>query len=167
VNALRRIDALVAAGERILMVVLFAALVSILVFTIAGRNLFHYSRQELLELSPVLVLWLSLVGGSLALRDGRHIRLEVLLRYAPPRVRMWAAGIVNAFGAIVMAVLFLASFSFVRNEIAIFGSWGWLSIIFPLFFSVCSFRFALLVLEAVLAKKRPPGNPTAPEADGP
>jgi C4-dicarboxylate transporter DctQ subunit len=166
VNALRRIDALLAAGERILVVALFAALVSIIVFTIAGRNLFHYSRPELLELSPVFVLWLALAGGSLALRDGRHIRLEVLLRYAPPKGRRWAAGIVNAFGAVVMTVLFLASFSFVRNDVAIFGSRGWLSVIFPIFFSVCSFRFVLQMLEAVLAEKQPPGSRTAPETNG-
>jgi TRAP-type C4-dicarboxylate transport system permease small subunit len=166
VNTLRRIDDLLAAGERILVVVLFTALVAILVFTIAGRNLLQYSRQELLELIPVLVLWIALLGGSLALRHGRHIRLEVLLRYASPPTKRWAAVVVNAFGAVLMSVLLLAAVSFVRNEVAIFGSWGWLSVIFPIFFSICSYRFAFQMMEALADAKRPPGAPAPTEMEG-
>jgi hypothetical protein len=42
-----------------------------------------------------------------------------------------------------MGGLLVASVFFTYNEIAIFGRSGWLTAIFPLFFALTAFRFAL------------------------
>ena len=144
---LRRIDDGLAACEKGLVVGMFAALVLILVFNIVTRNILQVSFQRLLEIAPALVLWLSLIGATLGLKYQRHIRLELMLRFCPPAARRWAGSITGLFGAAVMGLLCRASFGFVRNEIGIFGAWGWLSVIFPLFFALSCFRYVTLAVD--------------------
>lgn len=143
---LEKLDALVATVEKGLVVCLFLALAALIVFNIVSRNLFHLSFQRLLEIPPVLVLWLALLGSSLALRTQGHIRLELVVRHLPPALQRLAAAATGIFGVAVTGTLFWASFAFVRNEVAIFGAWGWLGTIFPLFFAVSCFRFLHLAL---------------------
>ena len=119
----------------------FALLVFFIVFSILSRNIFHLPSHQIVEAGPSLVLWLALLGASLAMKRQRHVRLELVLRHCSRRIRRWAAVAVNLFGALVMGILLAASFEFVNNEIAMFGSWGRLSIIFPFFFSVGAFRY--------------------------
>jgi len=138
-----KIDDVLAHVERWAVCLLFFGLTAITFGTIVARNLFAASSQQLLELAPAGVLWIALVGASLALRQGRHIRLELLLRYAPERLRRWARAAASVFGAVVMGVLLAASFGFVENEVAIFGARGWIAGVFPFFFAVAAFRFLL------------------------
>ena len=138
-----RIDAALAAVERFSVAVLFTGLVLMTFGNIVLRNLFGISSQTMLEMAPAGVLWIALVGASLALRQGRHIRLEIVLRFVSGPVRTAARIATALFGAVVMGILFLASFSFVENEVAIFGSRGWIGVIFPFFFAVSSFRYLL------------------------
>ena len=108
----------------------------LILFNIVSRNLSHLSFQKILEIAPTFVLWLALLGASLALKSRRHIRLELLLRFCPFSVRQAAGIATGLFGMAVMGILFYASLGFVANEIAIFGPWGWLSTIFPTILSV-------------------------------
>jgi len=144
---LLKIDDVLAQVERWAVCLLFFGLTVITFGTIVARNLFAASSQQLLELAPAGVLWIALVGASLALRQGRHIRLELLLRYAPERFRRWARAAASVFGAVVMGVLLAASFGFVENEVAIFGARGWIAGVFPFFFAVAAFRFLLGVFQ--------------------
>ena len=140
---LQQIDDGLALVERVAVCLLFLGLTLITFGLIVARNLFASSSQQLLELAPAGVLWIALLGASLALRQGRHIRLEVLLRFAPERVRRWAGAAASLFGAVIMGVLLAASFGFVENEVAIFGTRGWIAAIFPFFFIVAVFRYLL------------------------
>lgn len=142
-KVLLRIDHILARCEKAAVCALFFALALATFGTIVARNLLGVSSQQVLELIPAGVLWISLVGASLALRQGRHIRLELLLRFAPQRFRVPARAAASAFGASVMAVLLAASFGFVENEVAIFGARGWIASVFPFFFAVAAFRFLL------------------------
>jgi TRAP-type C4-dicarboxylate transport system permease small subunit len=138
---LKKIDRLLSKVEKGLVVALFATLVLALAFNIVSRNLFDRSFQKVLELAPALVVWLALLGSTLALKENRHIRLEILLRFCPATFQKGARVAVNLFGMAVMGLLLYASADFVRNEVEIFGPWGWLSVIFPIFFAVALFRF--------------------------
>ena len=138
---LRRIDDIIARVEKALVVVLFSGLIFSIAFNILTRNVFQVSYQKMLELSPALVLWLALLGATLALKSGQHIKLEILLRFCPPGFQRAARIAANIFGAAVMGILLWASVEFVRNEISIFGSRGWLAVIFPFFFSLGLFRY--------------------------
>jgi len=138
---LNKIDDLLAFLEKSLAVSLFALLVLTIFFNIIFRNIFQISFHTLLEIAPTLVVWLALLGATLGLRSHRHIKLELLLRFCSRKVRRMAGMAAGAFGTVIMGILFFASLEFVTNEVAIFGSRGWLSLIFPVFFSLACFRY--------------------------
>jgi TRAP-type C4-dicarboxylate transport system permease small subunit len=138
---IQRLDDALALIEKSVIVICFSLLVVFIVFKILSRNLFHLPSHQIFEAGPNLVLWISLLGASLALKQHRHIRLELVLRFCSMRIRRLAGMAVGLFGAVVMGILLVTSLEFVSNEIAMFGLWGRLSIIFPVFFSVAAFRF--------------------------
>lgn len=141
INFIKRLDDALARIEKWMIMLCFSLLVFFIVFNILSRNMFHLPSHRIFEAGPHLVLWIALLGASLALKQQRHIRLEVVLRYCSDRLRQLAAVAVGLFGALVMGVLLFTSMVFVRNEIAMFGSWGRLSFIFPIFFSMALFRY--------------------------
>lgn len=140
---LAKIDDTLESAEKALVVGLFSVLVVMIAANIVARNLFGVSYQKILEISPGIVLWLALAGASLGLKKQRHIKLEILLRYAGGRTRRLARLLGGLFGAIVMATLFAASLTFVKNEMAIFGLRGASALVFPLFFALSFLRCLL------------------------
>ena len=74
-------------------------------FNILSRNLFNYASQQVLETLPVLVLWLALIGSTLALKKQRHIKIELLLRFCSRRIRYMAHIATGLFGMVVMGIL--------------------------------------------------------------
>ena len=145
-KTLQRLDDALARIEKSVIILCFSLLVFFIVFNILSRNIFHLPSHKIFEAGPNLVLWLALLGASLALKQQRHIRMELVLRYCGNRTRLWAAVAVNLFGALVMGILLVTSVEFVKNEMAMFGAWGWLSVIFPIFFSLTAFRYLIGLL---------------------
>jgi len=160
---LQKIDSGLAAAEKIIVVALFFALVASIVINIIARNFFQVSFQYLLEIGPSLVLWLALIGSTLALRENRHIRIELILRYCPPRLTTLAGRLCGFFGMVIMALLGYSSLEFVTNEVAIFGAKGWFSVIFPVFFIVAFFRF---LTQTLAPEPKNPGTPKSNPSKG-
>ena len=138
---IKQIDDLLEKIEKVLAVFLFSGLSLLITFNILSRNIFDYSFEKIFETAPVLVLWLALVGSSLALKKRRHIKLELLLRYCPAICRYYSNYAVSFFGMAVTGILFYSSLQFVSNEVQIFGNKGFFSVIFPLFFALSFFRY--------------------------
>ena len=159
---LKKIDEGVALCEKALTLFLFSGLVLMIFFNVISRNLFQVSYENILELAPNLVVWLMCVGATLALRNDRHIKMELFLRYCTDSVRLAARIMVDIFGAGVMAVLFFAAVEFVKNETSIFGVRGWMTIIFPVFFALSSFRFLIDIAFRCEENARP----DEPESNG-
>ncbi|MFZ5568841.1 MAG: TRAP transporter small permease [Thermodesulfobacteriota bacterium] len=140
-NALRKLDEALLFCEKAVALALFSGLVILIAFNVLSRNIFQVSYQHILELSPTLVVWMTCIGATIGLKRDRHIKMEFFLRYCSGRIRMAARIAVDIFGAAVMTVLCIAAMEFVRNEAAIFGSRGWLTAIFPVFFALAAFRY--------------------------
>ena len=138
---IKQIDDFLEKIEKILAVFLFSGLALLITFNIISRNIFDYSFEKIFETAPVFVLWLALVGSSLALKKRRHIKLEFLLRYCPAIYRYYSNYAVSFFGMAVTGILFYSSLQFVSNEVQIFGNKGFFSVIFPLFFAMSFFRY--------------------------
>ncbi|OQW98406.1 MAG: hypothetical protein BWK74_04605 [Desulfobacteraceae bacterium A6] len=138
---IKLIDDFLEKIEKVLAVFLFSGLALLITFNILSRNIFDYSFEKIFETAPVLVLWLALVGSSLALKKRRHIKLELLLRYCPAICRYYSNYAVSFFGMAVTGILFYSSLQFVSNEVQIFGNKGFFSVIFPLFFALSFFRY--------------------------
>lgn len=145
-KTLTAIDNALAQLERGAIVICFSMLLLSVIFTIVSRNLFQIHSNKIIEIAPALLLWLCFMGASLALKENRHIRLELVLRYCSENVRRKAALLSNLFGAVVMALLFFASLEFVSNEMEMFGVWGGAAIIFPIFFLFSFFRFFIQLI---------------------
>ena len=146
---LSQLDQMLESAEKALLVFLFSSLILLISFNIVTRNLFNYSFQLILEAAPGIVLWMALLGSTLALKHNRHIKLEVFLRYLGRRVRNVAHILCGLIGLSIMGILFVASLEFVKNEVHIFGHGGLVSIVFPIFFALASFRYALQVVISV------------------
>lgn len=138
---IKQIDDFLEKIEKVLAVFLFSGLALLITFNILSRNIFDYSFEKIFETAPVFVLWLALVGSSLALKKRRHIKMELLLRYCPTICRYYSNYAVSFFGMAVMGILFYSSLQFVSNEVQIFGNKGFFSVIFPLFFALSFFRY--------------------------
>ena len=138
---IQKIDDSLATIEKCLVILLYAMLVLMIGFNILSRNLFNFTSQQVLETLPVLVLWLALIGSTLAIKNQRHIKIELLLRFCSRRIRFAAHIATGLFGMAVMGILLWVSFDFVNSEIEMFGPWGLVSVIFPMFFAISVFRF--------------------------
>ncbi len=141
-----KIDDRLEKIERGMAVGLFSLLIGLICVNILTRNIFHWTSHTLLELAPTVVLWLALVGATLALKHQRHIKIELLLRFLPLPARRIATSMTRLFAMGICALLAWASVSFVYNEVVLLGAKGWMAICFPLFFSVAFFRFSLDLL---------------------
>ncbi len=134
-------------AERAVAVVLLSLLIAMICINILGRNIFHWTSHVLLELSPTVVLWLALVGATLALKHQRHIKIELLLRILPLPARRLATMLTRLFAMAVCGLLTWASVIFVSNEVVLMGAKGWLAVCYPIFFSIAFLRFSIDLLE--------------------
>lgn len=147
-NLIEKIDRGLEKLERGLAVGLFALLISLICINVFARNVLHMASHRLLELSPAVVLWLALVGATLALKHDRHIKIELLLRFFSPHGQRLAGVATSLFAMGVCGLLAYAAVTFVYNEIVLFGPKGWPAVCFPLFFTTACFRFALGLLRS-------------------
>lgn len=127
--------------ERGAAVCLYTLLIGLICINILTRNILHWTSHFFLELSPTVVLWLALVGATLALKYQRHIKIELLMRFLPTTGQRLATTLTRLFAMGISALLAWASVIFVYNEIILTGDRGWLTVCFPLFFFVAFFRF--------------------------
>lgn len=148
-----QIDNAIERVERVVLVSLFTLLISLVCINIFSRNILHMASHSLLELAPNVVLWLALVGGTLALKQQRHIKIELLLRFLPPAVQWLAVILTCLFAMGVCALLAFAGIAFVWNEVALFGLRGCLAGCYTLFFSLAFLRFLFRLLHLLYRSK--------------
>src|SRR3970040_2127967 len=85
VRGLRRIDAFFAKAEQVLIVIVLTAMLLLAFLQVLLRNAWDFGLPWVDILLRHLVLWLGIMGASLATRMNRHIRIEVLTRFLPAR----------------------------------------------------------------------------------
>lgn len=144
-----QIDNTIERVERAVLVSLFTLLISLVCINIFSRNILHFTSHDLQELAPNVVLWLALVGGTLALKQQRHIKIELLLRFFPPTAQRLAISLTCLFAMAVCTVLAFAGIPFVWNEVALFGLRGCLAGCYTFFFSLAFWRFLFRLLSVV------------------
>jgi len=143
---LNRVDRILESIEKGLIVLLFTALIFLISFNIFTRNFFHTTFTFVPKVSPTIVLWLALLGSTLALKANRHIRLEILLKFCSDHVKYYARILAGLFSITVMGILFFASFSFMKTEIGYSGFSGIYWSVFPLFFLLILFRNVVAII---------------------
>lgn len=148
-RGLRRIDAFLAQAEQALIVIVLTAMLLLAFLQVLLRNIWDSGLPWVDILLRHLVLWLGIMGASLATRMNRHIRIEALPRFLPARHQRLVERGVLLFAAAVSTLLGVAAVDLVRQEQATgsmaFGpvpTWM-LQLVLPVGFAIVAFRFGL------------------------
>ena len=141
------------ALENALLVALLGFLVVFSFAQIVLRNVFSISVTWGDGLTRVVVLWLALLGALAASRDGRHIRMNALLQWLPPKLQLLTGVGSDLFGAAVSGVLAWLAFLFVRESrgdvlLGQFPAW-WFESVMPVAFALIAYRFVVHAVNRV------------------
>ena len=122
------------------------------------------------------VLWIGLLGASLAARHRKHITIEALERVLPDRLRRVTAVVIHATGLVILVVLLGVSLEYVgdsrekgevfftfRESGTEFREW-WAKAILPVGLGLLTWRFALLLLQSVTGAEILPPEETIEES---
>jgi TRAP-type C4-dicarboxylate transport system permease small subunit len=149
VRGLRRIDAVLAKAEQVLIVIVLSVMLLLATLQVLLRNAWDFGLPWIDILLRHLVLWLGIMGASLATRMNRHIRIEALLRFLPARHQRFVERGVLLIAAAICTLLGVAAVDLVRQEQATgsmaFGpvpTWM-LQLVLPVGFAIVAFRFGL------------------------
>jgi len=102
-----RFERYLVAGNRALIFLMMAVMTTLVFVNVVARYVFNFSIIWAEEVSQYLMIWIAYLGAGLALREGRHVALEMLHDRLPfalgRRVRMVVGGLVLAFlGAVTV-----------------------------------------------------------------
>ena len=145
--------------EKILLVSLVILMVSLGFLQILFRNLISVGIVWIDSLVRHLVLWIALVGASVATRENRHITIDVLSGRVSPGNYSKIRGAVQLFSALVCLLLVSPAIRFVQNDYVAgktlaFGIPLWLSqAVMPAMMLIMGARFLLQGLKNIF-----PGN---------
>ena len=145
----KRLDKIIDRMEQRLLVTLLSLMILIAFSQIVLRNLFDTGLAWGDPLVRNLVLWVSFIGATLATKEGKHINIDVVSRWMPPRGKILVEAITGLFSSLVCALMTFASLKFIKNEAQMggdtfFGIPLWIpEIILPITFALMALRFSL------------------------
>ncbi len=133
--------------EEILLVVLLLTMVLLGFLQILFRNVISIGLVWIDPLLRHLVLWVALLGASVATKEDRHISIDLLSGRWGDRSRIWLRTFTNLFAAAVCFILVQPAIEFVQLEyqggkILALGIPIWASqCIMPVMLTVIGLRF--------------------------
>ncbi len=110
----RAIERWLQIVETALLVALLAAMIGFAAFQIIARNTFGGGLGWADGLVQVALLWVTMVGASVAAGADRHIKIDIVPRFAGPRMRVLAARVTALATAVLCAALGWTSIEFIR-----------------------------------------------------
>jgi len=144
---LARINRLISWLEDSLLIGLVVGLLLVAVAQIVLRNV---AGEGLLWAEPAMriaVLWIAMIGGMVACREGGHININLFDLYVQGRVRRVLASLAHLGACVTCAALAWASWVFVGYErmdgmttFLNLPAW-WFESILPVGFAVMALRF--------------------------
>jgi len=136
--------------ENGLLVVILSSMIILAVLQIVFRN---FAGEGIIWIDPllrVLVLWVAMVGAMVAARTDNHIRIDIFVRYFPPRHILLIQRLVHLITAVVCLLIAWYAAQFVYSEyqyttmaFSSVPTWITASII-PLAFFMLALRYMLL-----------------------
>jgi TRAP-type C4-dicarboxylate transport system permease small subunit len=147
--ALRILGSFYERLEEILLVFFVAMLVFLGFLQILFRNLISIGVVWIDPLVRHLVLWIALLGASIATRENRHISIDLLAGYLSPALHQRVQGGLQFFSAFICLFLVYPAVRFLQDDYQIgktlaFGIPLWVSqAIMPAMMLVLGVRFLL------------------------
>lgn len=112
---LELIGAALRRCTELVVMLLMAILVVIVVAGVFFRYVLGSSIPWSEEIGRYLMIWLGFLGASLALREGLHVGVELVVRSVPPRVAASLRGLARAAVAAFLLVVTYHGVSLVTN----------------------------------------------------
>lgn len=142
---------------------LVSLLLVMILLAVAQIVLRNVADQSLVWADPFLrvaVLWIGMLGATIAARDNSHIAIDIATRYLPEPLARASAVILALFASAICAVVGWYAFIFVRDEYGYgttaFGQVpAWLcEVIMPVAFGLIALRY-LVIAFGVATGRRP------------
>jgi len=157
-NGIKRLDSVIEWTEGWLVCLILAEMILLAFAQVILRNIFSFGYAWIEELLRVSVLWVGFLGASLAIKQERHINIDVLSRTIPEQYKPVLKTIINLVLFGVCLTLLLASVEYIRVEKE-FGEISdqlhapvWiLQLIFPFLFGLGCFRFTVQTIESLIS----------------
>jgi C4-dicarboxylate transporter, DctQ subunit len=132
-----------------ILVILLASMIFLASGQIIMRNFFDIGFTWIDPLLRLLVLWTGLIGATVASRDNRHIRIDLLSRYLSKKAHLFIQSIVGLFAAFICIVIAWHGASWIRQDFTD-GLPGLLDIPAWLLESIIPFCFGLIAVRYLL-----------------
>ncbi|MCL4232896.1 MAG: TRAP transporter small permease [Deltaproteobacteria bacterium] len=167
-TGLARALAFVHAAEDMILAALLGVMMLLAVGQILLRNLFDTGFLWADPMLRHLVLWVGLLGAAIATREDKHITVDVVSKFVPPRTRAAIRVATDSFAASISGLVAYAGYGLIKNEIE-FGSKTFLDlpawkveIVIPVAFGIMALRFArFAVVHAIQAARSAPTDATS------
>jgi len=137
-------------AEDALLVILLSLMIGLAATQILLRNQFESGIVWIDPLLRVLVLWLGLIGATVATRNNKHISIDLLARYFDNNLNRLLQAVVEQISAWTCLVIAAYGFNWVRLDFvdgleAFSGIPAWmLEIVVPLSFGLIGLRYLLM-----------------------
>ena len=102
---LRKMEVLVSRSEEVLIGTLILTASFILFANVVARYVFNLGIPWAEELVRYQIVWMVFLGASVAARQGVHIGVDILVKFAPAAVSKGVTLLVNAIGIAFCAAL--------------------------------------------------------------
>jgi len=152
-RAIKQLDEWLAKAESGVLVLLLFLMVFLAFGQVLLRNFLNSGLLWTDLFLRQLVLWVGFLGASLAVRERRHISIDVLPQFLPDTYKPFIQVLVNLCTGLISVFLTLASWKFVQLEMEFptilfleVPAWTFQTIL-PISFSVISLRYFLHVLD--------------------
>ncbi|MFC1558604.1 TRAP transporter small permease [candidate division KSB1 bacterium] len=152
ISLLKTIDNLFERIEKIFLVLVLLSVIGLSFFQVILRNYFSGGIFWADIFLRNMVLWLGLIGASLATKRERHIGIDIVSRIVKSRGKYAVNIIISFVSMVVCLILFNASLVFIESEKSFgseifdgFPSWI-VQMVFPVAFGLMIFRFGLHVI---------------------
>jgi len=111
----KRFETGLVAVNRWAVFVMMALMATLVFVNVICRYMFNFSIIWAEEVSQYLMIWIAYLGAGLALREGRHVALDMIQDRLPPR-----AGRTLRVAIAVLVLLFLATITVLGLQFALF-----------------------------------------------
>ena len=166
---LHRIDKAIAQAEKLIVVLLLSLMILVAFAQIVLRNFWATGLAWGDPFVRYLVLWVGFIGAALATHQGKHIKIDVLSHWLPPRANHLLQSLLNLVSAGICGLLAVAAFRFVGFEAQLGGTSfmalpAWIpQTIIPVACGIIALRFILAAWVSFTQCRYPP---TSPEQTG-
>lgn len=154
-NLLYRLDEKISRVEQVLIAALLTVMILLAFLQIVLRNFFSTGIDWGDSLVRYLVVWVGFIGAAVAVRENKHITIDILSRWMSGAASGIIQSISNFISAVICGLLTWAAIKFTMYDAqmgstAFFDLPIWIpELIIPVTFGLMTLRYALNLLKEI------------------